>query len=96
MVADELLNGLYRCFYKFFVCFRVHLLDFLQVVQADVLVAIGLDVTRYDTPFEACRMDKVAVLTASVAVWSMVITTGDGAKVAWLDYQLASLKHGLL
>ena len=96
MIVHILLNGLNRCILQLIVRLRINLLDFLQVIKANVLISIGLeDITSNLTPFKARCVDEVAVLTTSTAVRSMVVAAGDGAKVARLD-QLVGLKHGLL
>ena len=96
VIVDVLLNSLNRGIGQLLVRLSIDFLDFLQVVQTNVLIAIGLeDVTSNLTSFEAGRMDEVTVLTASAAIWSMVVAAGNRTEVAGLD-ELVSLEHGLL
>ena len=96
MIGDELLNDLVTGILELIKSLRHHFLDFLQIVHSNVLVAVGLKYVSSDlTPLEALGMDKMAKFTACASVWPMVVTAGDGAEVAWLDY-LIHIYDGLL
>ena len=96
MVVHELLNGLKGSVVQLFGHLRVDLLNLLQVVDADVLVSVGLEDIASDFPsFEARGVDEVAILAACAAIGSVIVAAGHRAEIARLD-ELVLLYDGLL
>lgn len=74
---------------EIFVNCRDSLLNFLQDVDSDVLVAICLeDFTSDFLPLEAIGVNEVAVFTTGAPVWPMVIATRHSPEIARLDQNI--------
>ena len=96
MIVHELLNGLKGGVVQLFGRLQVNLLNFLQVVDADVLVSVGLEDIASDFPsLEARGVNEVAILAASAAIGSVIVAAGHSAEIARL-YELVLLYDGLL
>ena len=96
VILHELLDYLNRSILKFVKSLWLQLLDLLQVVHSNVLVAVGLEnFTRNFSPFISLGMDEVTVLTACASIWAMVVSAGNCAEVAWLNH-LIHTDNGLL
>ena len=96
MISNELLDDLIAGILQLFERLGHDLLDLLQEVHPNVLVAVRLeDVASNLTTFEALRMNEVAKLTTSASVRAVIVTTRDRAEVAWLD-DLIHVDDGLL
>ena len=96
VVVYKLLYGQEGSISELFCHLRINFLDRLQVVHVDVLIAISLEhVTGYLTPFEASRMDEVAVFSASAAIRTVVVAARHCSEVTRLD-QLVLLEDSLL
>ena len=68
----------------------------MKEIDAYILVSIGLeDVTGNFTTFEPLRVDEVAELHPGAAIWSVKVSAGDCAEVAWLD-ELVHISLSLL
>jgi len=92
----KLLDHLMGSILELFVGLGHHFLDLLEVVHADVLIAVGLeDFARNFATLEALGMDKVAKFAACAPVGAVVVSTGHRAEVARLD-DLVHLIDGLL
>ena len=96
VIVHELLNGLKGGVVQLFGRLQVNLLNFLQVVDADVLVSVGLEDIASDFPsLEARGVNEVAILAASAAIGSVIVAAGHSAEIARL-YKLVLLYDGLL
>ena len=96
MAVHELLDSLNGCVLELLEHLWADLLDFLQVVQADVLVSVRLkDIAGDFSAFEALGVDEVAVLAACASIWPVVVSAGDCSEVARLD-DLSRLHQALL
>jgi len=81
---------------ELFVGFGDYFLDLLEVIHADILVAVRLeDFTGDLAAFKALGVNEVAVFTPSAAIGSVEVAAGHGAEVARLDDRV-HIDHGLL
>lgn len=96
VIIHELLDGLERCITQLIGHFRVNLLDFLQIIDPNVLISIGLkDITSNFPSLEARCVNKMAILAACAAIGPMIVSTGHSAEITRLD-KLVLLEDGLL
>ena len=86
VIGNELLYHMQVSILQVLVSAGSHFLNFLEVVDTDVLIAIVLEDFSSDFfAFVAICVDKMTVLTTGAPVGSVVVAARNCAKVAWLD-----------
>ena len=86
MTRDKLLNYLQRSGFHVFICGWNDFLDLLKIVDSNVLVSVGLEHLSGNLfALKAVSMNEMTVLSTCAAVWTVVVSTGNCAKVRRLD-----------
>ena len=96
MIVHILLNLLEGGVSKLLSHQRVNLLNRLDIVHVNVLIAICLEnITWHFAALKTCRVNEVTIFAPGAAVGAVVVAAGYGAEVARLD-ELVLLEDCLL
>ena len=89
VIGYKLLNHVEIGILQVFVCVGRHFLDFLEVVDSDILIAVVLEDFACDfLAFETISVDEVAILATCAPIGPVVVAAWHSAEVAWFDDQV--------